>query len=166
MGLSLIGVEIAAIRNEDLGWIIEEPSEEVSRNIEEGGDDTNKGEVGEAGTEVATGEKDEAGEGEAGAEGFWRGDVPVKAGDDVHGEGDGVESGDEEDERCERKNEVKDNKAGGKAGESTDAGTKRARSQAEKMDDLGGEKEDEADFGGVIEGENNVGNTGREHGGE
>lgn len=41
-----------------------------------------------------------------------------------------------------------------------------ARGEAEKVDDLGGEKGNEADFGGIIEGEDDIGDAGCKHGGE
>lgn len=40
------------------------------------------------------------------------------------------------------------------------------RSETKKVDDLGGEEDDEAGFGGVVEGEDDVGDAGREHCGE
>lgn len=41
-----------------------------------------------------------------------------------------------------------------------------ARGEAEEVDNLGGEEGDEAEFGSVIEGEDDVGDAGGEHGSE
>ena len=41
-----------------------------------------------------------------------------------------------------------------------------ARGETKKVENLGGEEKDEADFGGVVEGEDEVGDAGREHGSE
>lgn len=101
--------KFTAVRDEDLGGVIEKPGEKVGWNVEKDGEDGDEGEVGDGGAEVATGEKCEAEEGKSGVEVFRGGFVPVKAGDDVEGEGDSIEAGDEEKQRDEREKEVEEN---------------------------------------------------------
>ncbi len=160
------GREFATVGNEDLGWIIEEPGEEVGWGVEKGGENRDEREVGDCGTEVAAGEKQKAGGGEGGEEAVRFLTAPAKTGEDVHCEGESVEPGDEKKKRDERKTEVEEDECAGKASESGDWAAGAVAGEAEEVDDLGGEEGDEAEFGGVVEGEDNVGDTGREHGGE
>lgn len=165
-GLSFIGVGFAAVRNENLRRIVEEPGEKVSWCIEESGKEGDEGEIGDASADVTASEKNEPGEGEGGLGIFWCGAVPVETGEDVYGEGDSIEAGDEKQEWNDRGDEVEDDEEDGETDEDGDLTVAAVGRKAKEVDDLGGEKEDEADFGSVVEGENNVGDTGGEHGGE
>ena len=89
--------------------IIEKPGEEVGGSVEEGGEDGDEREIGEASTEVATGEEREAKKGEASTEVAGHGFVPVEAGDEIESKSGGVEAGNEEKERNEGEKEVEEN---------------------------------------------------------
>lgn len=146
--------------------IVEKPGEKVCWGVDEGGEDGNEREIREGGTEVATGKKDEADIGERGGEAMRVLFSPTETGEDVHYEREGVEAGDEEEERDERETEVEQDEDGGEAGEGDNRAAGAVASEAEKMDELGDEEGDEAEFGGVVEGEDNIGDTSCEHGGE
>lgn len=159
-------MEFAATRDEDLGGVVEKPGEKVGGDVEKGGEDGDEREVGEAGTEVATGKKHEADASGEGVGIFWFGFMPVEAGDDVERECKSVKPGNEKEERGEGEGEVEDDESPGEAGEDGDWTAVTSAGEAEEMDDLGGEESDETELRGVIEGENDVGDAGREHGGE
>lgn len=91
-----------------MGGIIEKPGEKVSRSVEEGGDDSDKREIGEAGTEVAADEEDETDKGEKGTRVLGLGFVPMNTGEDVKSEGESVEAGDKIEERGEGEEKVED----------------------------------------------------------
>lgn len=149
-----------------MGGVIEEPGEEVGWDVEKSGENGDEREIGNCGAEVAAGEKCEAGGGESREEVVRVLAVPAITGEDVHSESDGVEADDEEEERDKRKAEVEEDERAGKASEGGDWAAGAVACEAEEVDDLGGEKGDEAEFGGVVEGEDDVGDTSREHGGE
>lgn len=158
--------KVATVGNEELRGVVEEPGKEVGGDVEEGGEDGDEGEVREAGTEVAAGEEGEAEKGEMGAEVGRFAVTPAVAGEDVESERNGIKSDDEKKQRDEREKEVKDDDGAGEAGEGDDVAVVVGAFKAIKMDDLGGEEDGETEFGGVVEGENNVGNTSGEHGEE
>lgn len=149
-----------------MGGVIEEPGEEVGWDVEKGGENGDEREIGNCGAEVAAGEKCETSGGEGREEVVWVLAVPAITGEDVHSEGDGVEADDEEEERDKRKTEVEEDECAGKASEGGDWAAGAVAGEAEEVDDLGGEKGDEAEFRGVVEGEDDIGDTSREHGGE
>lgn len=90
--------------------------------------------------------------------------MPAVGGEDVEGDSNGVEPDDEEEERDEGKNEVKYDKRSSEPGEGEDGAFVFGAFEAEEVDDLGGEEDDEAEFGDVVEGKDDVGDAGREHG--
>lgn len=144
--------------------VIEKPGEEVGGNIEEGGEDGGEGEIRDAGHEVATSEEDEAKKSEEGAEIYWYGAMPAVGGEDVEGDSDSVEADDEEEERNEGENEVKDDKRSSEPGKGEDGAFVLGTGETEEVDDLGGEENDQTELGDVIEGEDDVRDAGREHG--
>lgn len=149
-----------------MGGVIEEPGEEVGWDVEKGGENGDEREIGNGGAEVAAGEKCETDGGKSREEVVRVLAVPAITSEDVHGEGDGVEADDEEEERDKRKTEVEEDERAGKASEGGDWAAGAVACEAEEVDDLGGEEGDEAEFRGVVEGENDVGDASREHGGE
>ena len=149
-----------------MGGVIEEPGEEVGWDVEKGGEDGDEREIGNGGAEVAAREKRETDGGESREEVVRVLAVPAITSEDVHSDGDGVEADDEEEERNERKTEVEEDERAGKASEGGDWAVGAVAGEAEEVDDLGGEEGDEAEFRGVVEGEDDVRDTSREHGGE
>lgn len=149
-----------------MGRIIEKPGEKVRGDVEKGGEDGDEREIGEAGADVTTGKKCEAEKGEEGAGIARRGFMPMETGDNVEGESNGVEAGDEEKEWGEREKEIENDKDAGGAGESGEVTAVVRWGETEEMEDLGGEENNEAEFRSIIEGKDDVGNASREHGGE
>lgn len=163
-GCIVLDGEDGGVGEENLGWKIEEPTDEIGGMIEEGWQDVDAGKIGDEDGEVATDEEDETQKiTDAGAAHFWGFTFePFGSEGEVQSKGTGVgETGaDHEWDLIE-------------ANESKEEGKKESPGDEEKWTEVGvaggvkilGEtEEDDASSGDVIDGQDDVGEKGEEEG--
>lgn len=156
--------ENGGVGEEDLGWKIEEPTDEIGGIIEEGRQDVDAGKIGDEDGEIATNEEDKTQKiTDAGAAHFWSfAFEPFGSEGEVKNKGTGVgETGADHEWDLIETNKSKEE------------GKKESPGDEEKWTEVGvaggvkilGEtKEDDASGGDIIDGQDDVGEKGEEEG--
>ena len=154
--------ENGGVGEEDLGWKIEEPTDEIGGIIEEGRQDVDAGKIGDEDGEIATNEEDKTQKiTDAGAAHFWSfAFEPFGSEGEVKNKGTGVgETGADHEWDLIETNKSKEE------------GKKESPGDEEKWTEVGvaggvkilGEtKEDDASGGDIIDGQNDVGEKSKE----
>lgn len=156
--------ENGGIGEEDLGWKIEEPTDEIGWIIEEGWQDVDAGKIGNEDGEITADEEDKAQKiTDAGAAHFWSFVFePFGSEGEVQSKGTGVgETGADHERDLIEANKSKEEDEKESPGDE-EKGTEVGVAGGVKI--LGETEEDDASSGDVIDGQDDVGEKGEEEG--